>query len=820
MQRFEREAQVLASLNHPNIAHLYGVEQNALVMEFVDGDDLRGPVPVDTAIAYARQIAAGLEAAHEKGIVHRDLKPANIKVTSDGTIKLLDFGLAKSPAVSDDSATLTISMTQAGMILGTAGYMSPEQARGKPVDKRTDIWAFGVILYELLTGRHLFAAGETLTDVLAAVVTREPDWNALPTDTPAYLRRLLQKCLKKDPKQRLRDIGDGRIALEEPESIADPVAAPVATRSKTPWIAAAAMAVLAAALALRNPSPTSAPAPFFRVVENPVEPIEASATQGPAMALSPDGSRIVYVNRIDEGATRLSIRRLDQAAPTPLTGTEGAAEPFFSPDGRSVGYVTPDGIYKIPAEGGPPTRITATHNNTSIRGAAFLDGNTIVYGHVSGPLMQVAATGGEARPFDTKDPSEGGHRWPVPSPDESHVVFMVTRFDSVTGPMLVAESRRDGKRIKIVENASFGRFLPSGELSFVRAGVLLAAPLDSQFQPTTDPRPILKDIAPALDTGASHIAIARNGTVAYVPGWIDNDRPNLTWLYPDGRREVVASVPQALAPRISPDGKRVAYGVGQAILRSTNDFYVRDLERGTTTRVTKDGQGKHAASLWTPDGRFLLYSGFAGPSQGTYQVPADGSAAPRRLLDAQLAPIAFTPDGKTLLLALPGKPPLAASVTFGENGVVLGQPAPLPVGSGAPGLPENAISPDGKWMAYRLSEGGPSQIFVQPFASPGQRYAVASGSTPVWSRTGLALFFSTFMGTEILTVNCSVVQGAFHCGAPRKWSDQHISMRGGTGSFDVAQDGRILALTPPESPKTTGDRVHLLFHFDGKRAVE
>src|SRR5215831_8538693 len=385
--RFEREAQVLASLNHPNIAAIYGVEQGAIVMELVEGEDLKGPLPVGTAVGYAKQIVAGLEAAHEKGIVHRDLKPANIKITPDGIVKLLDFGLARAAeeptgAVSATmSPTLSLAMTQAGMILGTAAYMSPEQARGKPVDKRADIWAFGVVLFEMLAGRMVFGGGETITDTIASVVKEEPDWHALPVDTPAHIHRLLQRCLLKDPKRRLRDIGEARFALEEPpETVAPAMAVPVAQPWRSPllWVlvgVVSAVSLTTGAIAWRTMR--SPPArPLMRLsVELGSDAVLGRSNSGMMMALSADGTRLALTLRGTDAKVRLATRLLHQSQATILTGTEGASYPFFSPDGKWIGFFTENKLKKISVDGGAAVSLCDTNGG---RGASWGDDGYII----------------------------------------------------------------------------------------------------------------------------------------------------------------------------------------------------------------------------------------------------------------------------------------------------------------------------------------------------------------------------------------------------------------------------------------------------------
>jgi hypothetical protein len=415
MARFTREAQVLASLNHPNIAAIYGIEQGAIVMELVEGASPAGPLPVDTVIDYARQIAAGLEAAHEKGIVHRDLKPANIKLTPDGVVKLLDFGLAKvreenAPAASAASPTmsptLSLAMTQAGVILGTAAYMSPEQARGKPVDKRVDIWAFGVVLFELLSGTTLFGGGETVSDAMAAVITREPEWDALPKDTPPYIRLLLARCLRKDPKQRMRDIGDARLALDEPEPVAAPASAVPSTGRRWGWITAGVLALaLAVVVLLPRSAPTSAPRPLLRF-----EADIAPESRG-NLALSADGERIVYRVPVGTG-TQLVTRLLDQAEAVPIPETDNILDHAVSPNGDWAAFGTGNQLRKVPLRGGPA--ITLSELGAGVGVAWGDDGSMVFAPTIRSPIYRIPTGGGKAEPVTRMDGSlkEVTHRSP------------------------------------------------------------------------------------------------------------------------------------------------------------------------------------------------------------------------------------------------------------------------------------------------------------------------------------------------------------------------------------------------------------------------
>ena len=527
LARFEREAKVLASLNHPNIGHIYGLEEaegtKALVLELVEGPTLadriaEGPIPVDEALPIAKQIAEALEAAHEQGIIHRDLKPANVKVKADGTVKVLDFGLAKAfqPDASGASASesptisLTAAATQMGMVIGTAAYMSPEQARGKPVDRRVDIWAFGAVLFEMLTGTKPFP-GDDVSQTLARVIDRDPDWNALPRDVPPALSTCVRRCLQKDPRQRVRDIGDVRLAMEgafETTVSASQAGAlqPAGWRQALPWVAALALAVTTGFAVWTFKASPAAP-----IVRFEIPPAELMTFPGGARALtlSPDGTRLVY-----EANQQLYVRMRDQREAAPIRGTEGGTAPFFSPDGQWIGFFTANQLKKVSINGGAPT--TLCDVQAGLSGTWGPDG-TIVYG-ILGPtgLSRVSAAGGTPEAFSTRQEGEGDHDYPDFLPSGDAVLFTIGQPDQWDDAQLVVQSLDTSERHVVLEGGFYGRFVPTGHLVYARAGGLMAVPFDLRTRRVTgDPAPIVEGVWQG--SSGVQFAFSNDGMLAYVP---------------------------------------------------------------------------------------------------------------------------------------------------------------------------------------------------------------------------------------------------------------------------------------------------------------
>jgi serine/threonine-protein kinase len=821
MARFEREAQVLAALNHVNIATIYGVEQGALIMELVEGADLAGPVPVETAIQYARQIAAGLEAAHEKGIVHRDLKPANIKVTPEGVVKLLDFGLARateeSPLSSSSatmSPTLSLAMTQAGMILGTAAYMSPEQARGKLVDKRADIWAFGVVLFELLTGGMLFG-GETVSDSMAAVITREPDWTVLPADTPPHVRRLLVRCLRKDPRLRLRDIGEARILLDEPVEAA---AAPrtqgqiAAGRRWLPW-ALGATAVLALALGgLLWHATRPVPRPLLRFSAD----LGAEAVAGlrTTAAISPDGTRLAYPVRSAAGTTMLATRLMDQTKPTILSGTENAADQFFSPDGQWIGFFADGKLRKVSIQGGAPNTLCEV---AAMRGAAWGEDGNIVYGFAIGSgLWRVPASGGAPRSLSKpQDKGEATHRWPQMLPGGETILFTGhnagSGFDDANIEVLFLKTGQT----KIVQRGGyFGRYLPSGHLIFVHQRTLFAVPFDlGRYETRGMPAPILEDIAGNSVSGGGQLDFSRTGTLVYLSGKSSDVAHTLSWLDAAGKKEPLLTATSILSPRFSPDGKRLAFASG-------GDISVYDLARGSTTRLTVSQNASNAFPVWTPDGNHIVYSPVTG---GICWVRSDGSGQPQLIYELKTgnaSPGSFTPDGRRLAFHQSGGATdrdlwILPLDTADPDHPKAGVPEVFLATKGVDAEP--AFSPDGRWLAYMSDESGSFHVFVRPFpegAKGGGQAQISTtpARTPLWSRTAKELFYLTLDG-HIMVVPYTVNGRSFEPGKPRPWTGSQILATGIYPPYDLAPDGKRFAVFPAAEASTGGEKVNLHMTF-------
>ena len=817
LARFEREAKVLASLNHPNIAQIYAVEESpagtdphykALVMELVKGETLKGPVPLDTALKYAAQIASALDAAHEKGITHRDLKPANIMVTPEGVIKVLDFGLAAitQPSQGDQQiatniATLTMSPTQTGMIMGTAPYMSPEQASGKPVDRRTDIWAFGVVLWELLTGKKLFD-GETISHILAAVLKDEPNVDSV----PEQVRPLLKRCLEKDVKKRLQSIGDWDLLLTIGTGSAggagfQPAAeASASASSRVGKIAIAAAAVFAlAAVALGVVAYRHANEEPPRAVKMSVlPPDKATIIGGSLPAVSPDGRHLAFVATAD-GKTELWVRDLDSLAARALTGTDEARDPFWSPDSRSIAFYADNKLKRIDAAGGPALVLCGIPADRP-RGGSWSKNDVLVFAPNNGNngIFRVPSSGGIATPVTELDKASGDatHRFPWFLPDGRHFLYTVPAggvADKVAVYVGDVDSKAGAKnRRRVLAASSMVVYSPPGYLLFVRDQTLMAQGFDAaKLQTTGDAVPIAEQVDSGNNAARYQFSLSQNGVLAYSAGGVTGTY-QLTWTDRSGKASGTIGSPNTYADfRLSPDEKRIAF---ERFGGGNQDIWVMDLERGVTSRLTFDPAADRIP-LWSPDGLRILYANGRSGGFDLYSRAATG-AGPEEALVKIGAPNAWgtswSHDGRFLLYTSRAT---GAKTGYGVDLWIapqFGDRKPFPYLQTEFDESDGVFSPDGRWVAYVSSESGRPEIYVQAFPPSGAKFQISTGggAEPQWRNDGTELFYRSNDGNLMVV---PVKSGAvFETGVPRPLFPIAVNASGGVGyhNYAVSNDGQ------------------------------
>jgi eukaryotic-like serine/threonine-protein kinase len=819
--RFQREAEVLASLNHPNIAGIYGLEESggvtALVMELVEGDDLsgritRGAIPLDEVLPIARQIAEALEAAHEQGIIHRDLKPANIKVRADGTVKVLDFGLAKAmePAAASNisasmSPTLSIHATQAGMILGTAAYMSPEQARGRPVDARADIWAFGTVLFEMLAGRRPFD-GEDIVDVLGAVVRLEPDWARLPATVPPRIVSVIRACLQKNVRQRIAHIQDVRLALDGAfeASIGQPADAHVASvvrpplwRRALPMVATAVVvgsAAAGAAWTLRPQEP--------RLVVRSTHTLPAGTTfrdpVGSLLVIADDGRQFLY-----NATGGLTLRSLDSLDERRIPGAQGigVSSPFFSPDGQSVGYfdLSDRRLRRISVEGGPPQQFAKILGAVAF-GASWGRDGTILFGQASG-IWQVPENGGEPRRVIATEPGEQAAT-PRPLPGGDWVLFALARRAGAArweDADIVIQSLGSGeRRVLLKASGNDARYVPSGHLVYAQGAVLFAVPFNiDRLAVTGTAVPVVQGVRrainPAGGAGDANYGVSTNGTLVYIPGSAaGNVMSTLAWVDPAGRREALNLRPGQYAhPRLSPDGKWLAVERQDS---SSADIWLYEIS-GTTAerRLTEGGDNRYP--VWSRDGAYVVFQSDREGDRGVFRQRADGSSAAERLTKPEQG-VEHIPEAWS-----PAEDRLAMSRVSGSSVELwmwtLRERRAERVGAlQASGPFDTTFSPDGKWIAYTQREPGGTATYVQRVGA-NNKYQVGRTEDlvhhPLWSPDGKRLIYVTG-GTGVVAASIKT-EPAVAIGLPEPLPGLPLNVQPSSLlNHDMGRDGRFVTV--------------------------
>ena len=817
LARFTREAQILASLNHPNIAAIYGIEEaegtRALVLELVEGPTLadrisKGPIPLDEALPIAKQMAEALEAAHEAGVIHRDLKPANIKVREDGTVKVLDFGLAKAfqPDAGDLSVSasptisLTAAATQMGMVIGTAAYMAPEQAKGLTVDKRADIWAYGAVLFEMLTGKKLFDAGD-VSEMLASVLVKDPDISSIGHHVPAHIRSVVRQCLVKDPKERLRDIGDVRLAMKgafEPKVSAptEPTVAPRLRLWQRPTVAAVMAAVLIAVGIAGGLAVWSLARPAPQAVTRFEVPLRAgesfTGTGRHIVAASPDGRHIVYVT-----TDGLSLRSLDQVAPVLVAGTDGSArEPFFSADGQWIGFYAGGQLWKVATSGGAPVSLGEANNPW---GVSWDTDDMILYGQGSEGVWRVPGTGGTPEVVITVEDGDQAHS-PQMLPGGEWVLFTlrpagVSVWDAA---QIVVQSLVTGERVVLIEGGRDARYVETGHLVYALNGVVFAVAFDRDArQVLGGPVPLVEGVrdAPTI-TGAVHFSVARNGSLVYVPGSAGGGNVvSLVWVGRDGDEERIPAPPRAYdRPRVSPDGTRVAVDIADG---DNTDVWIWDLARETLTQLTFD-EGVDDFPLWTPDSARVVF-GSSREGGGLFWKAADGTGQVERLKEGRARPYAWAADGRLIFQQARD---IGVLTMEGERTVEMLLDAEFTEA-------EPALSPDGRWLAYVSVETGTALIYVQPFPNIDDglwNVSLGFGADPVWSPDGRELFYRR--PTDLMVAQVET-EPTFSSRTPEplfSLSGYGIGGRGTGRPFDVALDGdHFIFRTPGTAEQTSAD---------------
>ena len=829
LARFQREAQVLASLNHPGIAAIYGIEEaedtRALVLELVEGPTLadriaQGPIPVDEALPIAKQIAEALEAAHEAGVIHRDLKPANIKVRDDGTVKVLDFGLAKALDTTpsgdpSESPTLTGSATALGVIMGTAAYMSPEQARGRPVDKRSDIWAFGAVLYELLSGTRPFE-GRDVSETLAAVIQSSPRWDALPGDTLPRLTNLLCRCLEKEPRQRIQAVGDIRLAMEGAfETMADAGSDSVAAPPFQVWqrpvplvLAVLGLTALSSlgAWTLSRPEPTP-PAVARFVIVSP-----GAAPRGAVLAMSPDGAHVIYQSGTGQGGTgRLNIRAIDEFASVPLRGSEGDGDPFLSPDGAWVGFLAGGELRKVSVVGGAPLPLTNLPG--LLRGASWGTDDRIIFGTHDGGLFGVSGGGGESETLTLLDNDQGetSHTWPFIIPDRDAALFVISTGQTLsTGQLAVLDLNTGAiSRLGLAgvrpHYVSTGHLVYAAEDASVQAVPFDAASLDVMGNPV----PLVEGVL-VSDNGAAVFAISDNGQLAYMADEGLGSHRSVVWVDRQGHEDPLEGLEPAgyRSLRLSPDGTQLVLDIAhQRSAGGGQRLWTYDVARGVRAQLTSGVSDRNP--LWTPDGERIVFA----RGNRLFWTLADGTGVAEELLGRREGvngplPESWLPDGRILLTKMSG--PLSVIEVLSMDGV---RTTEIVIESDA-GSP--VVSPDGQWIAYHANESGQNEVYLDRFPQLGDRRQISAsgGRVPLWSPDGSELFYRSIDGRQVFKVAISTEPRLTLGASEMLFEEDYLAAVGTTRPWNLSSDGqRFVIIKNDPGDATASPEINVVLNW-------
>ena len=837
LARFQREAQVLAALKHPSIGAIYGFEESSisgtmvrgLVLELIEGETLadriaRGPIPVDEALPIAKQVAEALEAAHEQGVIHRDLKPSNIKIQPDGSIKVLDFGLAKLSepgsgirdpgslgamnALSVSPTITSPAATGLGVILGTAAYMAPEQAKGRPADKRSDVWAFGGVLFEMLTGRRAFEA-EDVSDTLALVLKGEPDWKALPADVPPSIRALIRGCLTRDRSSRLADISGALFVLRHQSDLSpsaeSQLPVPAAPRARL-WVRIAlAAALMLTAIAVAGvwfgTRPSVAPVARFYVSPPEETTFVTGIRPGTSAAISPDGRMLAFTARDAAGKVLVWLRPIDSLAAQPLAGTDGAQFPFWSPDSRFIAYFTQDKLLKIATRGGPPQTLCSVNLG---RGGTWNRDGQIVFGANSGPLFRVSSAGGPPVAITRLAAGVQDHRFPFFLPDGRHILY----FATATQALGVFVASIDTGEMKRLMDSDTGALYDagSGYLLFGRQGALMAQAFDvTALSVSGDPFPIAEHLESGVYAGTVAFSISNSGALAYGVGSALNAGLRLLWVDRQGKTiGTVGPLANYRGVELSPDGKRVAVKLNPQVGSDDGDIWVIDISRDTTSRLTFNASQVNSSPLWSPDGGRIMFASLRNGKWGLYVKTSDGAGSEERLFESETAlmPASWAPDGRSIVY-----------VTVGQNSStdllllpLSGERKPVPLVKTPFNDSSGKVSPDGKWLAYASNETGRSEIYVRPFPAGESRWQVSPGGGfyPRWRADGQELLYQDAVnGGRLMAAKVRTNGAAFEFGTPIALFDSGFANLGGERinflAYSASSDGERFLISRPTS---------------------